>query len=197
MENKDLSLTKRSSLPINEIKTYSDLLVCRSIVQRKAPKECKAYIHLELMKLAMRLDMELSSDRAKLLTEDIYGLYQHESLEDIKLCFERGSRGEFGKHYNKLSMPIIGEWMKEHLTDKAGVLNAKVLSEHQGTLHDWKNRGEYLQAAKIGDLVQEGIKKKKESGKRNTHKEEMNEAEYKNYKSEYLKNQKKQTAKDV
>ncbi len=187
MTNKNTNLIKQLSLAINEIDTYLDLIECVSIFQRKEPRECKAYIHVELVKLSIRLDVELSADRAKIITEDIYDLYGHESLEDIKYCFKLGSEGVYGNHYNKLSMNTICEWMAKHLDKKAMERNVKEL-ENPSNIHQWKDRKEYLEAVKIGDLVQKNIKKKKNDQQKKIHQKEHN---YQKFKSDYLKEQSK------
>lgn len=45
---------------------------------------------------------------------------------------------------------------------------------------------------KIGDIVQKNIKEKKLKQKRQVHEEELNEADYQNFKKGYLKNQNKE-----
>jgi len=163
-----------SSIVTSEIKSYSELLKCESIIKQDS-KECKKFIHIELMKLSIRLDVELSAERAKILTEDIYDQYKHESLEDIQLCFKRGGMGEYGNNYNKLSTATLCQWMSQHLEKKSIQRETEQVSSN--TIHDWKDRKEYLEAVKAGDIVQKAIEKNKKSKK---------DGDYQKYKAEYL-----------
>lgn len=169
----DKTITK-SSIVTSEIRSYSDLLNCKMISNQDS-KGCKQFIHLELVKLSVMLDVELSAERAKTLTEELYGLYRYESLEDIKMCFRKGATGEYGNNYNKLSMTTLCQWMGQHLEKKAVQRETEQASPN--TMHDWKDRKEYLEAVKAGDLVQKEIEKKKKSKK---------DADYQKYKAEYM-----------
>ncbi len=182
----DDKIIKKLSIACDDVTTYSELLECQSIIQRKDSRGCKQFIYLELMKLAMRLDVDLVAERATLLTEDIYSLYRHESLEDISMCFLRGSRGELGKHYNRLSMGTIYEWMSNHLESKSRERESKEL-ENPSNIHQWKDRGEYLEACRIGSIIQKNTKKRKENKRYKIHEDEMKEANYRKFKSDYHK----------
>ncbi len=164
----------KSSIVTSEIKSYSELLRCESII-RQHPGDCKKFIHVELLKLSVRLDVELTAGRAKILTEDLYDLYKHESLEDIQLCFKRGGMGEYGNNYNKLSMATLCQWMRQHLEKKS--IQRETEQASSNTMHDWKDRKEYLKAVKAGDIIQKAIEKNKKSKK---------DGDYQKYKAEYL-----------
>lgn len=45
--------------------------------------------------------------------------YTHDRIEDIILCLKKAKAAEYGKIYNRIDLPVIMEWWRKYLDDKA------------------------------------------------------------------------------
>jgi len=86
-----------------------------------------------------------------------------------------------------MTMIVISEWMTQHLTEKSLLRKSTILERN--TIHDFKNREEYLESVKAGDEIQKGIKKIEQKRKKKIHDDEMKEFDYQKFKGEYLEKQ--------
>ncbi len=86
--------------------------------------EVKKLVGAWVLKLAEAIGDDMNANRLSMLTSDIMETYYYDSLEDVRECLKKGRRGEYGYGHHKrgfVSMPLIREWMKEHLCKKAEI----------------------------------------------------------------------------
>ena len=156
-------------------------------LNRERRSDITKTVDMELSFCLELLQVSLSSQAIKAIVNDMIEKYKFDALEDILLCLKNGRNGAYGQNYNKFNLIIFTGWMREHLTEKSMLREAKVLERNNS--HEWKNRGEYLKSVEAGNLIQKQIKKLDESKKMKVHQDEMKEFDYQNFKNEYLKKQ--------
>lgn len=100
-------------------------MACKTIstqVVHHGSEKVQGVVFAYLNKAALSLGIDLPVEAAKVITEDILTRYPYESIEDVMECLRKGRSGvyNFGhNHRNKINMQLIGEWMDQHLTEKA------------------------------------------------------------------------------
>jgi hypothetical protein len=103
---------------------------------------------------------KLSGDTIRLMVETIINKYPFETLEDFILIFKELREGSH-KYYGSFTFPWIAEYIKIYLEKK---YTLKENLKPEGHSNDWKTREEYLEAVRIGDLINKENLKRKEDG---------------------------------
>lgn len=68
------------------------------------------------------LNIQMSPRQIEMLVDDLYDVYQNESIEEVITCLKKGRQGKFGFGHNNrssLTMLLIRDWMTEELKVKA------------------------------------------------------------------------------
>jgi len=76
------------------------------------------------------LNIQMHPIQIEMLVDDIYEVYQIESIEDVLQCLKKGRVGLYGFGINRrdtLNMILIREWMTQHLERKAKAREEKHL----------------------------------------------------------------------
>lgn len=131
-------------------------------------------------KLAMALNIKMNEIQLLTLCEDIIECYPYDSIEDVRECLKRARQGQysFGHHQRGvISMPLIREWMAQHLEVKAQIREKEIHNAKQNeSIEKYQN-------------VDYEAFKKRQSEKR---KEKKGDEGYSNYKARYLASKQKQ-----
>ena len=74
------------------------------------------------------LNIQMSPKQVEMLTDDIYELYQTESIEDVLECLKAGRKGYYGQGFNQrgtFNMFLVKDWMQQHLDSKIAAREQK------------------------------------------------------------------------
>jgi len=112
-------------------------------------------------KCAVGLDIELTDDQMIMLCHDIVEKYEHDSIEDVLLALKHGRQGRYGNVYGKLNMIVVGDWMEQHLSDKAGERIAFMQADEEPA-HRWSSHEEYVASVSAGEIINREIDKRKQ-----------------------------------
>lgn len=90
------------------------------------------YIEFELVTMASRISVggNLTNAMVEFIAKQLIELFPNESLADFKLCFERGSIGQYGEIYRMDGIVLRG-WMEKYLEEKYQVLEDKLVNEKE------------------------------------------------------------------
>lgn len=78
---------------------------------------------------------EQIAQTAEFIIEDFYML----KIEDIKLCFNRAKKGEYGQLYDRLDGQIILSWISKYFNNRLNIAEAISQSEHLENKQSIKN----------------------------------------------------------
>ena len=161
MGTADLQKSKSLLLPVTQV---SDLLRTRPVqlqVKEHGRELILTMIRVSVEKCADSLGIKISDSQVVTLCNDLIDVYTHDSVEDIQQCLKKGRQGLYGFGHNKrdsLTMPLIREWMAQHLEEKAAE-RERIISDRKYNeampVTDEKAR-EYL--AKIKATIKQKIK---------------------------------------
>ena len=134
----------------------------------------------ELLKMSILLGKKMDEKTSAMMADAILINYPSESLETLVVILRKGGSGIIGeKIYGNFGLAHFNEWANEY-TESVQIervrLNKNMDKPENGAL---KNRAEYVEAVRIGDLAQKEIDSAKE-------KKKNKETGYKKFKAEYL-----------
>ncbi len=116
-----------------------------------------------LSKCSEAMQISLSDNAMKIITEDLIDMYKYESIQDIIDCLKAGRRGVYGiNSYGKLNLELITKWMAVYL-DAKYLEREKVEKQKQTKVqedHDF-NREEFYAKGKEYIAEQDNIHKNK------------------------------------
>ena len=123
-----------------------DILKAKPIflqVNEHSEKHVKQIIATWLLKLSSSIGDTLHNDADRLTTlvEDLMDVYSYDSLEDVRECFKKGRRGEYGFGHHKrgfITMLLLREWMSRHLEEKA-VIREKEIARKKVDIKEVEN----------------------------------------------------------
>lgn len=107
-----------------------DLPKVREMILAAGEQKVRAFVEFELIKLAERINVSgnLTDGQIQFIASQLVETYPNETIGDFKLCFERGSSGQYGKIF-KLDGVEVGNWMKAYLDEKYQVMEKQLLKE--------------------------------------------------------------------
>ena len=153
MEKKQKKDLQRHSMTITEsmipIITTTDLLKAKPITEQLLTfgrNEVNKEISKAVTKCLKGLNIEIDNTSLQIFIEDLVDVYKWDSIEDIQICLKNGRQGKYGKTYNKLNMIVFGEWMPQHLEQKA----IERESQYKSHKHEFETKEDYLKAVKEG-----------------------------------------------
>lgn len=83
--------------------------------------DVRAYIEFELVHLAMAVNIDarlnIQAHQLPIVAEMLAEEFKTESIEDISVCFRRGSSGRYGEVY-RIDALVITKWMRKYLDEK-------------------------------------------------------------------------------
>lgn len=114
-------------------KTYQGALEqpkVRELVCIHGEATIKRMVEFELINLAalMSVGGNLNKAQVPFIAEQLIELYPNESIADFKLCFRKGSIGEYGD-IQRLDGITIGQWMKSYLEAKYDAIVDAMMKE--------------------------------------------------------------------
>lgn len=131
-----------------------DLPKVREMILATGEQKVRAFVEFELIKLAERINVggNLTDGQIQFIASQLVETYPNETIGDFKLCFERGSSGQYGKIF-KLDGVEVGNWMKVYLDEKYQVLERQLMKEKDDFYTYAKQHTDWLK------LWEESIKK--------------------------------------
>jgi len=127
----------------NDFKVASDLLPktfqgaleqpkVRELVSIHGHEQIQLMIEFELINLAslMSVGGNLNKAQVPFIAEQLIEMYPNESIADFKLCFRKGSIGEYGD-IQRLDGITIGQWMKSYLDAKYEAIVNDMMKEKE------------------------------------------------------------------
>ncbi len=82
----------------------------------------------------------MNQDQVADLTEFILSDYYYLNIADLKLCFNNGKKGRYGKVF-RVDGSIILEWLEKYTNDRLNAADEESYKEHQSTTGDRKLSG--------------------------------------------------------
>ena len=92
------------------------------MVKEFGEKEVLTTISISVVKCASGLGITLTHSQLETLCYDLLDVYKYDAVEDIQQCLKKARQGRysFGHHSRSiLNMPLIKDWMVQHLEEKA------------------------------------------------------------------------------
>lgn len=85
------------------------------------------FIKLELAKLADRVSVgnNLNSTQVEFIATQLVDYFPNESLADFKICFERGSMGQYGEIF-RMDGIVVRKWMEQYLEEKYTIVEEEL-----------------------------------------------------------------------
>ena len=126
-------------------------------------KNDRLLILREINDMFTAFDIDKSERAIELLINDITDKYFAESVDDIAYCLRKGRQGYYtekiyGKNFN---MQVFTSWMTHHLEEKY-TKRERIITEAKKAMSEvWTTREEYVEAARLGKVVNEILAKQK------------------------------------
>jgi len=116
-------------------KTYTGALEqpkVRELICIHGQQKIQLMVEFELINLAslMSVGGNLNKAQVPFIAEQLIELYPNESIADFKLCFRKGSIGEYGD-IQRLDGITIGNWMKAYLDKKYEAIEADLMKQKE------------------------------------------------------------------
>jgi hypothetical protein len=124
--------TARDLMPAT-IKQAVQVGVPMSIISQATDK-LLGYIEHELIILAAMVNVDqrlnIQGHQLPVIAQELYNNFKAESMEDISVCFRRGSTGAYGEIY-RLDAAVISGWMRHYLEEKYQVIESNMMAEKE------------------------------------------------------------------
>lgn len=104
----------------------------RELVSIHGEEQIKLMVEFELINLAslMSVGGNLNKAQVPFIAEQLIEMYPNESIADFKLCFRKGSIGEYGD-IQRLDGITIGQWMKAYIDAKYEAIVNDMMKEKE------------------------------------------------------------------
>lgn len=104
----------------------------REVIEIVGVESVQSMVEYELLILAslMSVGGNLNKAQVPFIAEQLIELYPNESIADFKLCFKKGSIGEYGD-IQRLDGITIGQWMKAYLDAKYEAIVNDMMKEKE------------------------------------------------------------------
>jgi hypothetical protein len=104
----------------------------REMIEIAGLESVQSIIEYELIQLALLMSVggNLNKAQVPFIAEQLIELYPNESIADFKLCFRKGSIGEYGD-IQRLDGITIGQWMKSYLDAKYEAIVNDMMKEKE------------------------------------------------------------------
>lgn len=106
------------------------------------------FIEYEIIMLAASVNVDqrftFQNHQVPVIAQELFNQFPNESIEDIHLCFKRGSMGLYGEIY-RLDGAVLGGWMQKYVDEKYEVHVKKLTDAKESP---YEARQSIFQAAK-------------------------------------------------
>ena len=104
----------------------------REMIEIAGFESVQSMIEYELIQLALLMSVggNLNKAQVPFIAEQLIELYPNESIADFKLCFRKGSIGEYGD-IQRLDGITIGNWMKAYLDKKYEAIESDLMKQKE------------------------------------------------------------------
>lgn len=123
---------KASSLMPSKIEQTFEQPKIREVAALVGEKNVILQLEFELIKLAslMSVGGNLTASQIKFIAEQLVQLFPNESIADFKICFQRGSIGQYGD-IQRMDGITVRTWFEAYLDEKYRVLEDKLMKEKE------------------------------------------------------------------
>ena len=134
----------------------------------------------ELKNLHLLFGLEINPERLSVLASNIIKNYNHETFETIISILRNGASGKYKeKIYKTFTPQTFALWASEFLELLYTERERLIKNEKKESKPSFENRDQYIEAVKIGDLMQKEIEDKNK-------KTDKNEKDYRTFKAKYI-----------
>ena len=93
------------------------------------------YIEFELIKMNALISVgnKLNDSQVQFIATQMIEFFPNESLADFKLCFQRGTMGQYGDIF-RMDGIVLRKWMEQYLDEKYQVIEQELMTERD-TIH--------------------------------------------------------------
>lgn len=156
----------------SKVEDVLDCEIIMGVISHAGERVVQAFVESEIVKLSASVNinqaLNIKDHQVPMIAEMLIADFKWESLEDLVLCFRRGSMGKYGEIY-RLDVAVLGFWMTKYLDEKYNALEARIQKEKKetkvrqvgNTVDGSKYIQEWLEA--IGAPVEEEKNNRKEN----------------------------------
>lgn len=93
------------------------------------------YIEFELIKMNALISVgnKLNDSQVQFIATQMIEFFPNESLADFKLCFQRGTMGQYGDIF-RMDGIVLRKWMEQYLDEKYQAIEQELMTERD-TIH--------------------------------------------------------------
>jgi len=126
----DKRMDKVSEMLPTKIEATFEIPKVYEMVLASGRDNVAAFIEFEMIKLSALVSVGGNLNKAQIVffASELIDLFPSETIADIKICFQRGARGDFGDVF-RLDGIVIRGWMESYLEQKYQVMENILMKE--------------------------------------------------------------------